>query len=431
MKDIATRALRPPDHVMRLAQMGRFFPNRLSFLRVLMRQLRTDAARVTRPLWEMDGNGYGRSVHAVTMGGRTYSLVAFSQPLAEADRSDRVIATAWDAAFVLFDGVPTVGDLDRLEREVPGQETARLSERELVLSRANKSTRLFTHVVDHLRGRCALDTAMLRDTGYLMRTTAVYGNGKFGLCDRAVYASRPELSAPFMAEMLTVWLIRGFSHDLVEHVGGAELPRPVKRALGIGNATGLGMAPFLVSHPLLLDAWMQVRETALARVLSQPSISRDEAEELCGLAARTARHLAAWQVPDEGAVSELETLRTDWALLTGSLTPEALARPGALADIFAQAADRGAAIEELTAAWLMEPFAPLVDGLSDCLAVPFEPRLDVTQTCAELARAIARDAAWALAPDYTTREGCAQFWYVSANKLEPRLGDRHAEEGAE
>ena len=29
-----------------------------------------------------------------------------------------------------------------------------------------------------------LDTKMIKDIGYLMRTTAVYGNGKFGIADR-------------------------------------------------------------------------------------------------------------------------------------------------------------------------------------------------------------------------------------------------------
>ena len=48
----------------------------------------------------------------------------------------------------------------------------------------------------------------------------------------------------------------------------------LRRYLGIGNATGLGMAPFLVSHPKLINAWMTARETAIARVAVQPVYSR-------------------------------------------------------------------------------------------------------------------------------------------------------------
>ena len=82
-----------------------------------------------------------------------------------------------------------------------------------------------------------------------MRTTAVYGNGKFGIADRRVVAQRPGLEGPFMAEMLTVWLIRTFTHDLIEHMGGAPLPARVKRQLGIGNSTGLAWHRFWCRIP--------------------------------------------------------------------------------------------------------------------------------------------------------------------------------------
>ena len=54
-----------------------------------------------------------------------------------------MIATKWDAAFTLFDGVPTKEDISRLENEVPKQEVGRLTYKELTLSRANKSIRVF------------------------------------------------------------------------------------------------------------------------------------------------------------------------------------------------------------------------------------------------------------------------------------------------
>ena len=68
-----------------------------------------------------------------------------------------------------------------------------------------------------------------------MRTTAVYGSGKFGAADRLTIADRDELSGPFQAEMLSVWLTRAFSLDLVEHIaamrGGGSFGR--------GHRTGL------------------------------------------------------------------------------------------------------------------------------------------------------------------------------------------------
>lgn len=270
---------RSPDQVMRLKRMGSAHPTRLSFLRQMLRRMETESWRFDRPLWEVDDKGVGRAVYRAIGPVRTYSLVAFSHDLPDDMRSDRVIATAWDATFALFDGDPTLEDLQRLGENVPLQEAGRISPRELTLSRANRSVRLFAHVVDRLSQGLQPDPAEIAAVGYLMRTTAVYGAGKFGAADRALIAQRDELSSPFQAEMLTVWLIRSFCADLVDHLaaarGGVKAARmedKVRRSLGVGNSTGLGMAPFLVRHPILLNNWMEAREEALARVARNPCL---------------------------------------------------------------------------------------------------------------------------------------------------------------
>ena len=52
-------------------------------------------------------------------------------------------------------------------------------------------------------------------------------------------------------------------------------------------------------------------------------------------------------------------------------------------------------------------------------------------TVGALREIIARDYAWALAFDFAEPDAQRHFWYVSEEKLEPRLGDRYAEPGAE
>jgi hypothetical protein len=74
---------------------------------------------------------------------------------------------------------------------VPKQEAGRISDRELVLSRANRSGRLWEHVVDRLAEGQQPDPARIDEVGYLMRTTAVYGSGKFGAADHNAMAGRP------------------------------------------------------------------------------------------------------------------------------------------------------------------------------------------------------------------------------------------------
>ena len=270
--DIARRA---PDKVMRLSRLGSLHQCRLSFMRQLTRRMAREGWEISRPVFDIDNKGVGRAVYSAKGPNRTYSLVAFAHDLPAEMRSDRVIAEAWDATFTLYDGMPSEADIDRLEANVPLQEAGRISEDELSLSRANRSVRLWAHVVDALASGRQPDAEQIDSVGYLMRTTAVYGSGKFGAADREKIADREEMQAPFQAEMLSVYLTRVFVRDLVQHMARArggdntvDLDPAIARRLGIGNSTGLGMAPFIVNHPVLFNNWIIVREEAIARVRS-------------------------------------------------------------------------------------------------------------------------------------------------------------------
>ena len=436
----AAVARRPPSEVMRLARMGCSHPTRLSFLRTLLRRLGAEGWRIDRPAWEVDGAGVGHAVYRVHGGDRTYSLVAFAHDLPEAMRSDRVIATAWDATFTLFDGEPTPADIDRLRANVPLQEAGRISPRELTLARANRSVRLFAHVVEALAEGRQPDRAEIDATGYLMRTTAVYGSGKFGAADRADIAARPELAAPFQAEMLTVWLIRAFTVDIVEHLAAARggeravrLDPPIRRELGVGNSTGLGMAPFMVRHPALLNNWILAREEALARVRLEGRAT-DEAVAVLRDHLRAAIHnAAAWTSAHPGQVIKLDALRRDLEALAATLDGWAWdrARPwDALWRWGAEALSLEG--QEALLSLLLEPHGDLVDDLASHMgadeAATF--RLDGAMRVGELRAILAERYGWALAIDFERPENVARFWYVSEEKLEPRLGERASEEGA-
>ena len=433
---------RSPAQVMRLARMGSAHPMRLSFLHTLLRCVKREGWHFDRPVWDIDDNGVGRAVYRAAGPERTYCLVAFAHDLPPEMRSDRVIATAWDATFTLFDGEPNVADLDRLEANVPLQEAGRISPRELSLSRANRSVRLFAHVVDRLSKGRQPDLSEVEAVGYLMRTTAVYGTGKFGAADRALIADRPELSSPFQAEMLSVWLTREFTVDLAEHLAGVQggeaavrLDPKIKRDLGVGNSTGLGMAPFLVRHPVLLNNWMMAREEALARGRAQSTAEPEKVAAFRSALVAAQQNAALWRSEHPIQVSKLADLRADLDRLADRLLDwpdpadrhawDALWRWGE-----SQLSLEG---QEALLALMLEPHGDLVDGLTDCMSADEAGafRLDGAMTVGEIRSIIAEHYDWALAIDFELPGNTARFWYVSEEKLEPRLGDRFEEEGAD
>jgi len=85
--------------------------------------------------------------------------------------------------------------------------------------------------------------------------------------------------------------------------------------------------------------------------------------------------------------------------------------------------------QELVVSLLLDPFPELVDGLAPCMSADEAAfaRIDGAMGLDEL-RGILEDVyGWALAIDWSAAEADARAWYVSQEKLEPRLGERHDE----
>jgi len=428
---------RSPIQVMRLNRLGSFHQSRLSFMRVLTRRLKSEQWQFRQQAFVIDELGVGHAVYCATGPERTYSLVAFAHDLPDELRSDRVIAEQWDTTFALFDGIPTEDDIKRLAKNIPYQEAGRVSGSELTLSRANRSVRLWEHVVDRLSSGRQPDKAKIDSVGYLMRTTAVYGSGKFGAADRQAIAQRSECKPPFQVEMLTVYLIRAFVRDLVQHMadtrGGEQsvlLDKNLARSLGIGNSTGLGMAPFIINHPALFNNWIIAREEALAQVRSLTQASNSEVALFRQLFARARISMKQWGTQHELQKDKCAELLFDLDKLALYLEALDFKAECIWNEIYLWTEQNlNTEAQELVVSLLMEPYGELVDGFAHCmgsdkpsvLPVNGSMKLQELQAQAELLYQWAKNINW------SSRDASARAWYVSEEKLEPRLGERYDE----
>lgn len=430
--------LRPASQVMRLKRMGSFHQSRLSFMRVLLRRIKKENWRFERPKFDINDQGVGVATYSVTGPKRTYTLVAFAHDLPAELRSDRVIAEAWDATFTLFDGVPTSDDIERLSHNVPVQEAGRISENEISLSRANRSVRLFEYVTDCLSKGEQPDIAEIEKVGYLMRTTAVYGSAKFGACDREKWADREEFSGSFQPELLAVWLIRTFAIDMVEHMarvkGGnkaVKLDSNVRRSFGVGNSTGLGMAPFLINHPALIHAWINGRETAIANVRNLKNANKAEITHFKNILERAAINADQWHTSHEHQQKKIECLRKDLIGISSILKTNILnqAYPW---NALHKWAEENLSFEgqEQLASIMLEPYGELIDHLSDTMRADESAtfRIDGSLSIEAFEQSFKEIYQWANDIDFDDKDANARVWYVSEEKLEPRLGERHEEE---
>ena len=338
--------------------------------------------------------------------------------------------------------MPDSEDIKRLGKHVPLQEAGRMSENELVLGRANRSVRLWDLVVEKLSKGIQPTHAELVNVGYLMRTTAVYGSGKFGLADRVTIEDYDEFKAPFQAELLAVYMLRNVVFDLVAWFakskggsGASELEDQLKRKLGVGNSTGLGMAPFLVYHPDLLNKWISARERAFTDVLSLESVSESEFNLFKELLSKSLNNALEWASISKDQIKRIEQLTEDLRnLLMVASNFDYAQKTYPWLNLY-QWVEENTSMEtqELVVSLLLEPYAELVDHLGPNMSLFGEKefiRLQNT-TCNDVLALIEDNFQWALGVDYTNQSHSARFWYYSQAKLEPRLGERYEESGSD
>ena len=432
--------LRDPKILMKLSKLGSFHQSKLSFLRSFLNEFRDWEYR--RDLFKLNQNGYGRVVYSFSKNNRTYSLICFANEIKDDERSDRVIATKWDAAFTLHDGVPTDQDIDRLANEVPKQEVGRLSYKELTLSRANKSLRLFNYVVDCLSNGQQPDVNKLSKVGYLYRTTAVYGSGKFGLADRFRIKNRDEILGPFRLEMMLVYLVRQFTFDQVNHIAknrnpglAVQLDPNICRNLGIGNSTGLGMAPFIVNHPELLNNWILARETALKKIRQIEKVSNKDFNIFKDCLIKSLKNVTSWHTESEFQNNKIKSLLDDLEKFIDFLNKSSLEnKPFLFNEIYSWIENNldDECIEYIVS-MMMEPYDKIVNPLLKNMSADEELNFNIPidRTVEELRNIIEQNYSDILKIDFSKNENNQNFWFISKNKEEPRLADRYKDHGSD
>ncbi|MGF1749034.1 hypothetical protein [Vibrio cionasavignyae] len=426
--------LRSADIVMDPARLGAMHQNRISFVRTIIRKMAKQQWTVSKADWQLSPQGFGHVTYKLTTPTHTYHLVVFCDEIADEDRNDRVIAERWDVTFALVDGEVDVGLLEQLRANVPLQEAGRNPNNVLVLARANKSVRVFEHIVSHLAKGDQPNPSELAKVGYILRTTAVYGNGKFGIADFKRLENNPDFSQSFSAQMCAVYLLREFSLDWVNYLatqqGGehaTSLAPSLQRYLGVGNATGLGMAPYLINHPTIVDQWMTTREQALAAVLHHPAEDK-QLSPLQALLSKARLHLQQvitindqQRQSNASAMVELDRLQRQLPVL--------ITQHSSWGEIIQHCTDMSLEAQEIVLSCLMEVYPELVDTYQEQMNSDETLFLPSGKKVHDLQTTIERAYQWAIDIDFSLPKNHYWFWYRSQDKEEPRLGIRGEELG--
>ena len=432
--------LRHPANVMKLDRLGSFHQTRLSFSRQLIEELISNNWKTKIIKWNINSIGTGNAVIKISSTQRIYSLVVFCHQINDDERSDRVIAEKWDMTFSLFLGIPSKEELDEMSKNLKIQELGRHLPKQLTLSRANKSVRVFNSVLNNLSEGKQPDKKMINNIGYLVRTTAVYGNGKFGIADYLPEINDNPLNKPFQAEMLTVYLIRYFSIELVNYLANEKgkdksitLSNEISKHVGVGNATGLGMAPFLINHQKLIHKWIQARETAISRVLSIKKLSTYNQTKIFNLIERAYLYTTQWNVDDVIQFKRINVLRKELKDISNNKSLNGLLNNDyPLQNVYLHFINKiSIETQEILNSIFIEPFPELLDDLTNEMGTDEQNTVAIGYKVNELIKIIKDKYSWALKIDIKNPDENFYFWYTSQAKLEPRLGTTQIDHGKE
>ncbi|MDB2584001.1 hypothetical protein N9Y50_05135 [Alphaproteobacteria bacterium] len=425
---------------MKLDRLGSFHQTRLSFSRQLIDELISNNWKTEIIKWNIISIGTGNAVIKISSKQRIYSLVVFCHQINDDERSDRVIAEKWDMTFSLFLGIPSKEELDEMSKNLKIQELGRHLPKQLTLSRANKSVRVFNSVLNNLSEGKQPNKKMINNIGYLVRTTAVYGNGKFGIADYLPETNDNPLNKPFQAEMLTVYLIRYFSIELVNYLAKEKgkdksitLSNEISKHVGVGNATGLGMAPFLINHQKLIHKWIQARETAISRVLSIKKLSTYNQTKIFNLIERAYLYTTQWNVDDVIQSKRINVLRKELKDISNNENlNDILNNDYPLQNVYLHFINKiSIETQEILNSIFIEPFPELLDDLTNEMGTDEQNTVAIGYKVNELIKIIQDKYSWALKIDIKNPDENFYFWYTSQAKLEPRLGTTQIDHGKE
>lgn len=428
---------RAPFEVMAPDRLAAMQPSRLSASRSLIARMRREAWTVHRTRFGIDARGDGTAVYEVRTAERTFSLLVFSNEPVLQDRSPRIIGRSWDMAGALIEGRADEDRLRQTREELPKLYAGRAAPGTLVWCRSNRSLTVFEHVVARLAEGRQPDLAELRETGYLMRNTGLDANGTFGTRSFLSYGPRHPLAVPYHAQMLTAYLMREFAADLCDHLAALKAPGRataldpgLRRWLGLGNGSGLGLVLFVGQHPRVVHRWIAAREEALAAARSLPLLPGDPRfGRLRGLLDRVIAYRQQDPVEYRAVASskqvaaELVRARQQLDIIARTGTADGHTGLPPLEAFRVALRDRASLeTQEVVNALLVELVPDVADRLTGELTADEHIAGDPTMTTGDLRALIEDRYAWLHGMPHAPEEQRDRFWYKSRSAEEPRCG---------
>ena len=241
---------------------------------------------------------------------------------------------------------------------------------------------------------------------------------------------------------MLVYLVRQFTFDQVNHVAKQKNPRKavtldleICRNLGIGNSTGLGMAPFIVNHPTLLNNWIYARETALKNIREIKNVKPDDSELFKTCLKKSIKNITSWNTESKYQQKKINSLLNDLNKFIQFIEKDFdYSKEFVFNNIYQWAEDNlGEECVEYLVSLMMEPYDDIVNPLINQMSSEEEKYFNIPtdRTVADLREILETKYQEILKIDFSEKKNNQNFWFISKNKEEPRFANRFEENGSD
>tara|TARA_B110000196_G_scaffold185873_1_gene159344 strand:- start:2210 stop:3286 length:1077 start_codon:yes stop_codon:yes gene_type:complete len=241
---------------------------------------------------------------------------------------------------------------------------------------------------------------------------------------------------------MLVYLVRQFTFDQVNHIAKSRNPSKavqldvkIARNLGIGNSTGLGMAPFIVNHPTLLHKWIYCREKALKEIRSIEEVNASDLNIFKDCLAKSKTSINSWLTDSKYQKNKINSLKSDLIKFDQYLEKECSIKIKYLWNEIYIWSSKNLEEEclEYIVSMMMEPYDNIIDPLINNMSSEEDEYFTIPahKKVSDLKKILESNYKSIIKIDFKEKNSTANFWFISKNKEEPRVANRYEEHGAE
>ena len=242
--------------------------------------------------------------------------------------------------------------------------------------------------------------------------------------------------------MMLVYLVRQFTFDQVNHVAKFKNPKiavkldsSICKNLGIGNSTGLGMAPFIVNHPTLLNNWIMSREIALKEIREIKKVNENEIKIFNNSLKNSIKNITTWNTDSEYQLKKINSLLNNIQKFLIFIEKEFNFEIDYPFNEIYLWLEQNTCEEctEYVVSMMLEPFDRIVKPLISKMSSDEDQYFTIPtyRTVEDLRNIIEKRYPNILKINFEKKENNKNFWFISKNKEEPRYADRFEENGSE